>query len=102
MFNKAEESLRKAVRIDESYAEAFYGLARTRLKKYDSVGARSFLEKCLKIDPSFEKAEEFLAQAIAVTTENENPVGSVVATLGMGHLLIQKEDYVGAIQQFKD
>ena len=49
-----------------------------------------------------EKAEEFLEQAIAVTTETENPVGRVVATLGMGHLLIQKEDYVGAIQQFKD
>jgi len=60
ILNEAESNLSKAVTVDKNYPEPLYGLAKIRVKQGDPLSANSLLERCLRLDPEFEKAKKLL------------------------------------------
>lgn len=69
LMDESEKNLIRAATMDKYYSEPLYGLAKIRIKKGDLPAARSLLEMCLKLNPTYEKAKE-LWNEVSITCQN--------------------------------
>ncbi len=97
-YGKAIRAFKKALRINEVYAEAYQGLAKAYMHKGDGSSYTRYMHKASEIYAQFDRLEETKATFVEVL-KYENDVPNPYNTLGVR--LRRKGDYIGAIRAYE-
>jgi tetratricopeptide (TPR) repeat protein len=109
-LDAAEQSFRRALELDPSNDETYFGLGRLALARSDWSAAVEYLQEAVRLDPSpgrrFELAKalfglERMAETEAVVREAiaDDPTDAWSSCL-LGHVLYAREDWPGARDAF--
>ncbi len=97
-YGKAIIAFKKAVKLNDLFAEAYKGLADAYKGKGDMENCRSFLKKAAEIHAQFDRLEETKALFIEILkfeSEAPNPFNT------LGVRLRREGDYVGALHAYE-
>jgi adenylate cyclase len=94
-FPKAEEYARKALKLDESLAEAHLSLAEALLNKYDFAGRNKELTRALELNPNLAHAHLLRSEDFAFRREWDDALREIEKALELDPLSARTEGWAG-------